>query len=422
MLAEFRLTPTGERFIFNLKSSSFSLSMDEKEVYSFDLTGKLLSLWNEGGTFIRTLDNRIIKKKRLSNRYGTWKNIQELEKSEKRAVIERITDQFRDVLGRLEKGEVETWSHEESRQQALGQVKGWLKLVVDWDYARLEGERKRFRTVYSPVTILPPDQYLALVLQATEGCHWNHCTFCHFYRKTSFRIKSESEFEKHLHAAKDFFGESIRLRRSIFLGDANALVLPQPKLLKVMDRINEAFPINVPQSGDRETQGLRGIYSFLDVFTGEKKTGKDFGQLRERNLRRVYVGVETGCDELLRFLNKPATAKQTLEVCLAAKGAGLSLGVIIMIGIGGSRFLHRHIEQTADLVNLMGLGVGDILYFSPFLESTSMEYSLRAAEAGIGSLTEQEREYQLNAIRCALKFEELQRPKVSLYDIREFVY
>ena len=93
-----------------------------------------------------------------------------------------------------------------------------------------------------------------------------------------------------------------------------------------------------------------------------------------------------------------------------------------MIGIGGKRFLNRHIEQTAELINLMGLGTGDILYFSPFLESNSMEYSLRAAEAGIGSLTEQEREYQLNAIRCALSFEELQKPKVSLYDIREFVY
>ena len=422
MLAEFRFTSTGERFLFNLKSSSFSLSIDEKEVYSFDLTGKLLSLWNKDGTYIRTLDNRIIKKKRQTNRSGTWKNIQELEKSEKRAIIERISDHLRGFLRCFEKGEVETWSDEESRQQALPQVKSWLKHAVDWDYQRLEDERKRFRAVYTPVTILPPDQYLALVLQATQGCHWNHCTFCHFYRKTSFRIKSEVEFGKHLQAAKDFFGEAIGLRQSIFLGDANALVLPQSKLLRVMDRINEAFPMSAPQSGDRESKGFRGIYSFLDVFTGEKKTEKDFGQLRERNLRRVYVGVETGCDELLRFLNKPATAKQTLEVCLAVKGAGLSLGVIIMIGIGGNRFLNRHIEQTADLLNLMGLGVGDILYFSPFLESTSMEYSLRAAEAGIGSLTEQEREYQLNAIRCALNFEGLQKPKVSLYDIKEFVY
>ena len=422
MLAEFRLIPTGERFLFNLKSSSLSLSMDEKEVYSFDLTGKLLTFWNKDGTYVRTLDNRIIRKWRQSDGNGTWKKIQELEKAEKRTVIERICDRLRDVLRRLEKGEVETWVDEESRQQALRQVNSWLKAVLDWDYARLENERKRFRAVYTPVTILPPDQYLALVLQATEGCHWNHCTFCHFYRKTSFRIKSEAEFGKHLQATKDFFGEAIRLRQSIFLGDANALVIPQSKLLKVMDQVNEAFPMSLNRPSDRELHGFRGIYSFLDVFTGERKTEKDFGQLRDRNLRRVYVGVETGCDDLLRFLNKPATARQTLEVCLAVKGAGLNLGVIIMIGIGGSRFFHRHIEQTSELLNLMGLGAGDILYFSPFLESHSMDYSLRAAAAGIGSLTEQDREYQLDAIRSALSFEEAQKPKVSLYDIMEFVY
>ena len=68
MLAEFRLIPTGERMLFNLKSSSLSLSMNEKEVYSFDLTGKLLTFWNEDGTYVRTLDNRIIKKWRQSDR------------------------------------------------------------------------------------------------------------------------------------------------------------------------------------------------------------------------------------------------------------------------------------------------------------------------------------------------------------------
>ena len=84
--------------------------------------------------------------------------------------------------------------------------------------------------------------------------------------------------------------------------------------------------------------------------------------------------------------------------------------------------MHRHIEQTTELLNSMGLGPGDILFFSPFVESDSMDYSVRAAEAGIGSLTEQEREFQLNAIRSALSFEELQKPKISLYDIKEFVY
>lgn len=422
MLAELRLTPTGEHLIFNLKSSSFSLSLDGKEVYSFDLNGRLLTFWDEDKTYIRTLDNRIIKKWRQSQKEGAWKKVLELEKTEKRKVIERVGDRLKEVLRHFEKGQIADWGEEEGEKTTLNQIKSWLRTIVSWDYARLENERKRFRAVYSPVTILPPDQYLALVLQATEGCKWNHCTFCQFYRKASFRIKSEAEFTRHIQAAKDFFGEAILLRRSIFLGDANAIAIPQATLLKHLDRINETFVFDPDRASGTRSHVFSGICSFLDVFTGEKKSEKNFGELRERNLRRVYVGVETGCDELLRFLNKPATARRTLDVCLAAKGAGLSLGVIVMIGIGGSRFLHRHIEQTTDLLNSMGLGPADILFFSPFVESDSMEYSVRAAEAGIGSLTEQEREFQLNAIRSALSFEELQKPKISLYDIREFVY
>ncbi|MFN8007802.1 MAG: radical SAM protein [Terriglobia bacterium] len=422
MLAELCLKPEGRQILFNLKPSSFSLSLDGSEVYSFDLLGKLLSFWDEGGTYIRTLDNRLIRKKRRSSSSGSWKEIQELGKAAKRAFVEKTCQRLGNILHSLEYEEVEAMGEMEQSAEILREVRKRIKLAVGWDFVRLENERNRFRAVYTPVTILPPDQYLALVVQVTEGCHWNHCTFCHFYRKTSFRIKSEEEFGKHLQSVKDFFGEAIRLRGTIFLGDANALVLPQPKLIKVMDQLNRIFPIGTTTSAGRDPHAFRGVYSFMDVFTGERKTEKDFAELRERNLRRVYVGVETGCDALLSFLNKPATTKQTLDVCTTVKGAGLGLGVIVMIGIGGRRFLHQHIEQTAELLNQMGLGPGDMIYFSPFEESTSTEYSLRAAEAGIVSLTDAEREFQLNAIRGALKYEGLQKPKISLYDIREFVY
>lgn len=74
----------------------------------------------------------------------------------------------------------------------------WLNKVLLWNYDRLESDRERFLSVYSPVSILPPDQYLSLVLQATEGCHWNRCTFCDFYSQTRFQIKSEEEFASHI--------------------------------------------------------------------------------------------------------------------------------------------------------------------------------------------------------------------------------
>jgi radical SAM superfamily enzyme YgiQ (UPF0313 family) len=82
---------------------------------------------------------------------------------------------------------------------------------------------------------------LTLVLQLTLGCHWNRCTFCDFYKAVHFHIKSMEEFEQHIHAVKRFVGNAIHLRRSIFLGDANALILPQSRLMRVFDQINQEF-------------------------------------------------------------------------------------------------------------------------------------------------------------------------------------
>ena len=111
--------------------------------------------------------------------------------------------------------------------QALGSVRG---------YAALDEDAARFRSIYTPVAILPPDQYLAVVVQATEGCSWNRCTFCDFYRQQPFRIKGDGEFRSHVGDVVSFFGTAIGLRRSIFLADANALVIAQDRLLRLAGR------------------------------------------------------------------------------------------------------------------------------------------------------------------------------------------
>jgi radical SAM superfamily enzyme YgiQ (UPF0313 family) len=71
--------------------------------------------------------------------------------------------------------------------------RAWLSHIAGWNWDRLEGEAGPFRnSIYKPVSILPPDQYLALVVQATEGCSYNECSFCTFYRDRPFRIKQRS--------------------------------------------------------------------------------------------------------------------------------------------------------------------------------------------------------------------------------------
>jgi radical SAM superfamily enzyme YgiQ (UPF0313 family) len=413
MLFELQATGSGPRALFSVKPGSVSVSLDEKEVYSFDLQGRLITGWVDDQTYVRTLDNRIIKKWRDGARGGPWKSIRQLESREKQHVLNRTCARMR-ALARMA-----------SAGKSPERVRELLGKIVAWDYLRLEREREKFLAVYTPVSILPPDQYFALVLQATEGCHWNRCTFCSFYREGRFRIKSDEEFGEHIREVKDFFGEAIKLRRSIFLGDANALVIPQDRLLRIFDRVNQEFTIVERKSDaakDRNHHSFEGIHSFVDAFNIDKKTAADFNELRIRNLRRVYVGVETGCDELLEFLNKPATAGQILENLTVMKQAGLSVGVIILIGVGGDYYARAHVERTVHLLNDLRLGRGDIVYFSPLVESPESDYSQRAARAGIRPLTEEERREQLQAIRAGLRFAGDAGPVVSLYDIREFVY
>jgi hypothetical protein len=92
-----------------------------------------------------------------------------------------------------------------------------LSVLRAWDCAeRLEADAARFARIYRPVSILPPDQYLALVIQATEGCSYNRCTFCDFYRDRPFRIKSAVELRHTLREVVDFFGEAMGLRGRCF--------------------------------------------------------------------------------------------------------------------------------------------------------------------------------------------------------------
>ncbi len=424
MLIELR-APSGDlRALLSVKRASLSMSLSEAEVYTYDQEGRLLTAWVNDQTFIRTLDNRIVKKWRDPAHPTPWKMIKELEADEAQQLLKRISRQMNGLLQQLQRGQMNLIFEKATKGPSPDQAREWLGKIAAWDCRRLEKERERFLSVYTPVTILPPDQYLGLVLQATEGCHWNRCTFCHFYRHSEFRIKTEEEFGLHIGAVKEFFGAAIRLRHSIFLGDANALVIPQERLLRIFDRINRELPTSAGGSKLAAHGGhfFQGIYSFIDAFTGDKKSAADFRELRARNLRRVYMGVETGCDELLRFLNKPATAEQTLETIKTIKRGGLSVGAIILIGVGGDRYLRPHVEQTIKLLNNLKLGQGDIIYFSPLVESPMSPYIQGVTDAGIRSLTDEERREQLRAIRSGLRFAGDERPKVALYDIREFVY
>jgi len=292
---------------------------------------------------------------------------------------------------------------------------GWsiLEKATDFDSSRYAADVQRYHQVYQPVGILPPDQYMAVVLQVAEGCSFNTCTFCTFYKDRRFRIKSPDEFRAHIQAVKDFLGRGLSLRRTLFLGDANALVIPTPRLFPLLEIVHQHFDVEL----------LGGLYAFLDGFSGDKKSAREYAALSQFGLKRVYIGLESGHDPLLQFLRKPGKAADAIQAVHAMKEAGVSVGVIVLLGAGGHRFSADHVSDTIAVLNRMNLDADDLLYFSELIESEGLEYTRDAHAAALQPLSPEERLTQGQQIEQGLQFDPVRGvPHISRYDIREFVY
>jgi hypothetical protein len=402
-----------------VKPHSLSIMDDGRLVASFDRAGRLYTVYREGHTFVRGLSGIVVEKWHAEPLAP--KHIRVLTGDEKRTFLARLWSEVSDIVTAFRKGRVRVRIFTQGGEGE--DLDRWLERILAWDVAAYARDEERFLSVYKPVSILPPDQYLALVLQITEGCHWNKCTFCDFYRDRRFQIKTDDAVRHHILAVKAFLGDSITLRRSLFLADANALILPQERLLRILELIHEFFSFG---NGGAHAEGgvtLEGIYSFLDAYSGMRKTVEDFVALREQHVKRLYLGVESGHDELLRFVNKPGTAEEALEVVTRIKAAGLSVGVIILIGLGGDLFFEGHIRDTIALLREMPLGREDIVYLSPLYIHPGSDYEEKARASGVRALTWEEMKRQIRLIREGLRVAfPSEPPKISLYDVREFVY
>jgi hypothetical protein len=397
----------GKSLTLSVKPNCVTLSLGGdtgSNVYSYDYTGRLWTAMVSGISYRRGLNGKTVAKWAGNDdiRQRRWLTSGEAE---------ALEDQARIVA-------FELLQAIESNQTALSEPLPELGRSGLLKAASLSAEHYRqdviqYHNVYKPVGILPPDQYMAVVLQATEGCSFNTCTFCDFYRDRPFRIKHPEEFRQHCEAVSDYLGEGLKLRRTIFLGDANALVIPMPRLLPLMDIVHQMYDV----------EALGGIYAFLDGFSGERKSSADFAELARRGLKRVYIGMESGNAQLLQFLKKPGKPGGVLQAVRAMKDGGVDVGIIVLLGAGGLAYSQQHVNDTVTALNAMNLDLNDIIYFSELIESENLSYVKDAYQTDLKPLTSKERIQQADAIEERLLFSEAGgTPHISRYDIREFVY
>ncbi len=401
---------TGETVHISIRPESTAVGAGSS--FSFDREGRLLTAHFGEGFYKRGLDDTLLRTNRAP---GGEKRFVTVSAAERSAVVRRTQESIGFVLANLP-------------DDAPPEVSERLRLAAARDESFYASERRSFERLYKPVGILPPDQYRSLVLQATEGCHYNQCTFCRFYEDVPFRIKPPDEFRAHIDDVIRFIGRGIALRSSLFLADANALVHTRRKLIPLFQVVNDRFQIpKYPLSGEalrrwKHTRpfGMAGIYSFIDAFTGKKKSQEELAELAELGLRRMYIGMESGHEPLLKFMEKPSMPGDVLELVGTARAAGVQVAVIVMAGIGGRRYAEGHFRDSVDTINRLGLSGGDLVYISEFVDTPGSEYSRRATESGIEPLTVEETVEQARRLRNALRLE----PGVGVarYDVREFVY
>jgi hypothetical protein len=389
-------------YALSLKDSSLSVAINGDHIVVCDLAGRLYSVFRAGVHYRRSLNGSILQKWVTDERQRRW-----VDQPEADQLIDDTADHFRQLYAALCAPDWR-WVTPPDRATDLDDLLCVIDRAAQFDGTAARSDAARFADVYSPIGILPPDQYLALALQATTGCSFNTCTFCDLYHQP-FRIKTPDEFRQHVRAVHEYLGNSIRLRRrSIFLGAANALTIPMPRLLALFDIIR-----------DETATEEAGVYAFLDAFTGTRKSEEDYRALAERGLRRVYIGLESGHDPLLEFVRKPGHAHDAIDTVQTIKAAGINVGLIVLIGLGGEHFAAGHAADTVEVLNQMPLERGDLLYFSDLVAEPGTPYPLQVEQHGIRTLDRSERVAQRNMIRNGLSPTGV---KISNYDVREFVY
>ena len=192
------------------------------------------------------------------------------------------------------------------------------------------------RLPYTEPVFRPPSEARSLILQVTNGCSWNNCTFCEMYTQPQkrFRLKPQQDIEKELAAV----ASGIPVRR-IFLADGDAMTLSFRRLKLIMEAIRRYLP------------GIQRVSSYCLPRNLKNKSVSELAELETMGLTLYYVGCETGDDLVLDRVNKGESYDSSLAALKKIKACGAKSSVMILNGMGGKRYSEQHAVNSALLMN-----------------------------------------------------------------------
>jgi len=226
--------------------------------------------------------------------------------------------------------------------------------------------------------IRPPSEAYSLLLRVTRNCPWNRCEFCHIYKGKKFSLRTVEEVKKDIDTVQEIVSEVKALSwvhgfggeitaplvnlllqnappypedfrsvalwlygggKTVFLQDANSLVLKTDQLVEILNYLGKTLP------------SIERITTYARAKTVSKKTVEELRDLGRAGISRIHMGLETGYDLLLQYIQKGVTAKEHIEAGKKVKESGISLSEYVILGLGGKGMWREHAVETARVLN-----------------------------------------------------------------------
>jgi biotin synthase-like enzyme len=221
--------------------------------------------------------------------------------------------------------------------------------------------------------IRPPSEAGSILLRLTRNCPWNQCAFCHSYKGQKFSRRSVDEVKADIDAIACIARSLIRVSdekgsspvsretmaavlagqpweewqvrqvafwlyhgmESLFLQDADSLVMKTDEIVEVLAYIRDAFP------------SIKRITTYARAKTVSRKSLEDLRRLRQAGLDRLHIGLESGSDIVLKLIRKGVTAEEQILAGRKAMEAGFELSEYYMPGAGGREHLEENARESA---------------------------------------------------------------------------
>lgn len=331
----------------SIKTTTVSVLTDPLRQFHFDYSGRIIGHFDSGDHYRVGLDGSVVFKSEKPDSNDHFLDVEERDRLYKSWLIEW-----------------RSWPDEQFLILNIDAPSFDANLFFYSIIIKAESrntEHQIFRKIWNKIPILPPEFYQSIVVNFSLGCSHDECSFCSFYKGKPFRIRTTEELETHLSEISDFFGMGITARRDIFIGEANALAIPQKRFVELLRKFGEWKKI---QTDNFPELKIKRTGSFLDGFTGIHKSEEDWMELRENGLTDVALGIESGNKKLLTSVGKPFDLEEISEIINRIKKAGLNLQLIFLLGLGGKANKEDHFRDSVELLHHFNLTSADRIQLS----------------------------------------------------------